>query len=359
VKNSDRYKDIFSGKENLTRSEVESYEASSGEAKNIIEQKMENDSFEQDAMEGWEEMSYNTSSLDGMNSKLFPKKGFSWGTAFVALTIGVVSVLLIQNITSNKDAEKEIALAENVIENSSEEKEINIESADVVLPTVIAEMQEVASVDQIKAKDIIVDFVSMEEITINLPPLEPSKIPQDNNTPSIVSSRVLAKEIYLHDLKLIDYRLYRSKPVVQTKQLILTGTSADKENEHSQSFNSNWENVDIPYMDYLEKSVYYFNKGKNKKALARFETILSSYKDDVNANFYGGLCLYNLGEYSLATSYFKNCLNSSYNNFDEEALWIMAQAYERMKNSAEANRIFLQIAESKSFYSQQAKKKLK
>ena len=45
-------------------------------------------------------------------------------------------------------------------------------------------------------------------------------------------------------------------------------------------------------MEFIDKSVRYFNRGKYRKALSRFtRTILESYPEDVNANFYAGLCL--------------------------------------------------------------------
>ncbi|HIP31524.1 MAG TPA: hypothetical protein EYG86_02050 [Crocinitomicaceae bacterium] len=356
MKNSDRYKDIFGSKENLTRADIESYESTSIAGKNSVEQKMENDSFEKDAMEGWEKLNYETSSLDAINSKLFPKKILPWKTAIGALSIGVLSVFTFQHFyngteTDLKTVKIEVAKANN--------KKINLESADVILPVLIEQMNEVVESEQITASEIINDFEEMDFLITELPPLKPIEIKGDNTTPELVSNRFLAKEIYLHELKLIDYSDYRKNPIVQTKQLILNGLPADKEDKNSESYNSNWESIDVPYLKYLEKSIYYFNKGRNKKALARFETIMESYPKDVNANFYGGLCLFNLGEYTKAISYFDNCLNGDYNNFDEEAKWITALSFEKMNDTAKANILFQEIVNSKTFYTSQAKEKLK
>lgn len=358
MKNLDRYKDIFGSKENLSLSDVESFENANSEDQNIIEQKMEANAFSQDAMEGWESLSYETTSISNLKSKLYQKKTFHWFTALGAMTIGVLSVLIIQNIRPYEEQLITITTNENKIIDSPEIEELNIEAADIILPVAIQNMHKAPQKDQLIAKTIKDDFANMDEIEMEFTQLEPIIIDQiiDN---SIISSRINAKEIYLHDLKLIDYGHYRKNPVVQTKQLILTGTSADKENENSETYDSNWENIDIPYMKYLQKSIYYFNKGKIKKSLARFETILESYKDDVNANFYGALCYYNLGEYKTALIHFDNCLISNYSNFDEEVIWITALCYEKMNHSLKARELFENIFKNDGYYANQASEKLK
>lgn len=200
----------------------------------------------------------------------------------------------------------------------------------------------------------------MVEFEIEFPALPPIAIPESGTSPSApVIDKINAKEIYLNDLKLIDYRAYRENPAVETKQLILTGTTADKEGKHSESFESNWQNVQIPYMQYLDKSVYYFNKGKSKKALARFETIIETYPLDVNANFYAGLCLFNFGEYTDAIAKFETCLGSTYRNFDDEAIWMKALSLEHLHREIEAKKLFTLISENNGFYAEQAREKLK
>lgn len=357
MKNLDHYKDIFGPKENLSLSDIESFENASSEDQNSIEQKMEADSFSQDAMEGWEALSYRTNTISALKAKLYPQQTFYWLTAFSALALGVFSVLLVQNLKPTEQQANNNVINQTENSDSLRITAMNIESADIVLPIDIQNMHTAPEQDQLVAETIKVDFAKMENIEMEFTTLDPIVIDQTVEN-SIISSRVNAKEIYLHDLKLIDYSQYRSKPVVQTKQLSLTGTSADKENQYSETFDSNWEDIDIPYMQYLEKSIYYFNKGRTKKSLARFETILESYKDDVNANFYGALCYYNLGEYRTAIRYFNNCLNSEYSNFDEEAIWITALCYEKMNNANKSFALFEEILIAGGYYSKQASKKL-
>ena len=346
----------------MSRSDIEKYgKHGSDISKNSTEQKEMNDLFEQDAIEGWEQVSYDTSVLNTMKAKLFGQSSFSWVTAIGSLIIGGALVLGYQTIVNN-----EIESTASIIAEQEAEKaplildEINIESTEMIIPADIEKMKEIEKAEQIVPEVIIDDFVHMEEFEIEFPALEPIKIPVVSSTlQAPIIDKVDAKEIYLNDLKLIDYRIYRENPVVETKQLILTGTSADKENENSESFETDWKDVQIPYIQYLDKSVYYFNKGKSKKALTRFETIIQSYPQDVNANFYAGICLYNFGEYSKALERFETCLTAEYRNFDDEAIWMKALSLDHLNKSSEAKQLFILISENKGFYANQAKEKLK
>ena len=298
MKNSNRYKDIFSSKESLSRSDIHSYAGKlTDEEKNLIEQKELNDSFDQEAMEGWETLSHDTTILTDIESKLFKRKSFNWSLTAGSIIIGILSVYIFQFFTSNSEVGNQILTTELSEAEPIKLEDLTIESADVIIPETIQKMSVVPVDKQLKIQEIKDDFANMEMVFIELPAIEISEIEKtDQQHTQLISSRSQAKEIYLHDLKLIDYSLYREKPVVHTKQLILTGTPANMENENSENFDASWTVIDVPYMNYLNKSIYYFNKGKYKKALARFETITESYPLDVNANFYGGLCLYNFGE---------------------------------------------------------------
>jgi len=362
VKNSNRYKDIFSSKEQMSRSDIEKYGNQGRDiSENSTEQKEMNDLFEQDAIEGWEQVSYDTSVLNTMKAKLFSQNRFSWSTAISSLIVGGILVIGYQTIINDEPRLTTLIVAEQESEKLSLVlDEINIESTEILIPAEIEKMRETEKTEQIDAKVIIDDFVQMEEFEIKFPALEPIKITVVPITLlSPVIDKINAKEIYLIDLKLIDYRVYRENPVVKTKQLILTGTSANKENESSDSFETGWKDVQIPYIQYLDKSVYYFNKGKSKKALTRFETIIQAYPLDVNANFYSGICLYNFGEYTEAINRFETCLSTEYRNFDEESIWMKALCLDHLNQKNEAKLLFQLISESRGFYANQAIEKLK
>jgi tetratricopeptide (TPR) repeat protein len=100
----------------------------------------------------------------------------------------------------------------------------------------------------------------------------------------------------------------------------------------------------------------YFSKGQNKRALTRFLEILNTYPDDLNANFYAGLCYYNLKAYNSAISHFDNCSNSDFINFYEEQEWYKAKCYLANNQKEEAKVLLKQIVAEKGFYANQASK---
>ncbi len=221
--------------------------------------------------------------------------------------------------------------------------------------------------EQIAIKTIIKDFneqknesnetnsQSNNQVDIDRLPISQIE-PTDTKTTTIAKESAFGKEIYLHDMKLLDYRAYRSKPAIETKQMILTGTPANIGETTTIEETTEWKNVDIPYIEYIDKTMEIFSKGNNKKALARFQIILDTYPDDVNANFYAGLCYYNLKEFSSAISSFATCNDTKFINFNEEAEWYTAKSYLANGQKAEAKTLFTQIANSNGYYASQAKK---
>jgi tetratricopeptide (TPR) repeat protein len=130
------------------------------------------------------------------------------------------------------------------------------------------------------------------------------------------------------------------------------------ENKNSDDVLATWEIIDIPYIDYIKKSVRIFSRENFKKALSRFEIIFDSYPNDVNANFYSGLCLFNFGEYKNAIESFSKCIDSPFTNFDEESRWMIAMCHENDGNHTVSKKLFKQITDAKGYYASQARDKL-
>jgi len=215
--------------------------------------------------------------------------------------------------------------------------------------------------EQIAVKTIVKDFTQKEEqIIVNqetkIEELPVRKIEESKPEATLVKETLMGKEIYLSNLKLLDYRAYRSRPKITTKQMILTGTPANIGETTSTEEVPEWKDVEVPYIDYLEKTMEIFSKGQNKKALTRFVVILEEYPDDLNANFYAGLCYYNLKEFSNAQKVFAKCLDSKYLNFTEEAEWYLAKSLLADGKKSEALTIFTKISNANGYYSTQAKK---
>ena len=241
-----------------------------------------------------------------------------------------------------------------------------MEQTDIVLPDSISNLENAPIELQIEPKKIEKEFKDMQTEyefkappVIEMIPLDKVRMQIRHAEPEIIIENKKAAEIYLHRLKLVDYRKYRSKPKVKTKQVVLTGVPANKESEESEDPVSEMQDIEIPYIEYISKTMSKFSRGSYKNALSRFDIILETYSDDVNANFYSGLCLYNLGQYEEAIDRFLACRLSPYNNFNEEAQWMTALSYEELGQNDKARVYFQKIIDQGGFYKKRAQAKMK
>ncbi len=352
----------------LERADVEAYgQSTDSSAKNAIEQKAMNDSFDNDAMEGWEELSYDPSVMANLDKKFAPTKGINimkiaGGTALITSAVLVVLYLGFFRESPNTIIENQgLDTIEKPV--PTKMQVIILDESDVSLPEPIERMIQAPKAEQVQAKQISKEFQEIITFHIETPKLPIQNLPDVNPIPTpkpeLVKDHKTAKEIYLHSMKLVDYRKYREKPQIKTKQLMLTGTPANREDQYSEDEDPVWRDVDVPYIDYIDKSVNTFERGNYKKALSRFETILETYSDDVNANFYAGICLFNLREYDKAKAHFSKCLGGKFSNFDEESQWMLAESYEKLGAKSKAKGLYEKIATGSGFYAKQAKDKLK
>lgn len=315
--------------------------------------------FDKDALEGWRHANVPFSKMKQLDRKLkFPKANFTPYIIGIAAVAVITSIFLINSRTAGPDAEKKPVL-------------VKVENTDIVIPAAIDTLEAIPPKDQITVQEIKVSQneiknlpaeVKQEELVdIPFPQLALEPLPlKIEQKPVSVSRQKTAKEIYLQDLKAIDYSYYRTKPTVQIEQIVLTGIPANQEDKDDVvPEEPQMKLVQIPYMDYLEKSLNYTNRGKWKQALSRFNEIIKSYPDDVNARFYAGWCYYNLGQYTDACINFSTCLQLEFSNFNDEAEWYLAESRLANGEKSAAKELFQKIKNQKGFYAKQAEKVLK
>lgn len=320
---------------------------------------VELENFEKEALEGW-----NSTTSGQMNMKRLDKKfGVSNKSWWLASGIAVVGILVLYIINPFQNSDNDPRTVQNVVnKNYIEETDLFIaEKFDTLIEDIIDNKKEIKLLQVIQDdQPAIKKEIKVEEpIEIDKLPILKIRPTLNEKTPSISSKRKV-KEVYLSDFKLVDYRVLRNKPKIETRQLDLTGTAANKESKDTkQDEEPIWRKVDVPYYDFIEKSMYIMNHNGMKKSLARFEVILATYPDDINALFYSGFAYYNLGDFDRSISFFSSAIKSEIANFDEEAMWYLGLSYEKKGDTAKAKNIFLSITKSNSYYSEQAKEKIK
>lgn len=347
-----KYKSTYQSK--LTREQLIAYRNGTGEAQRATEGSV-NDAFDQDALDGWSENGLTADSMSRLDRRFRLKKTTSYIIGVSALSLGVVLTILFWPESSQQLPAKQ-------------EVKLSMEQSDAIMPVAIDTMEELPTSKQItilalkntqqeiKQQPESTPVTDIDELPTQI--LEPLKLDPIVETPA-VSSQKNAKEIYLHDLKLIDYSQYRSKPTIQTERIVMTGTPADQEKQGKQEAEGTVTTVAIPYMDYIDKTMDYVGRGKWKQSLQRLQLILETYPDDVNGHFYAGLCCYNLQQYDDAKQHFATCLQLSFSNFNEEASWYLAQSLLANGEKNSAKELFGVIRDQKGYYAKQAEKMLK
>lgn len=345
----------------LTREDISQYVSSADQrVKHSIERKSQQSDFESVALEGWAGSTVPISSMRRIDKRFSSSKGFLI-TGITATMFILGGIVLWFMYTAN-----------NAIKPTHNEKHaitLTVEKTDVILPERIDSMKIVAPEEVIPATKIKQEFKEKtanaeiidqstrsvkSELNIEQLPLLKVDIPKTERS----IKRLTAKEIYLFDFKLVDYRSYRSKPEIRTESLELTGVPANLEDEYALSEDAEWSEISIPYIDYIKKTTSILAKENYKQALSRYLKILESYPDDVNALFYSGLCYFNLNEHASAIEQFHQCLRSTFDNFYEESEWLLAKSYAADGQEKKATAVYELIVSKKGYYAAQAKKML-
>ncbi len=348
--------------ENITREDISNFQKGLD-----IEMK---DDFDKDSMDGWSKNNSHILLMDKLDKRYSTSKNaFVKYRIYIGALILIISSLFIYSNSIQTEKEK-------VVENTKNEQKHAIEKTDLEIPNEISSLKQIPKKRRIVAKTIKIDFsnkkteslINDEKNEINkdqkteIPSIETNEAEKINKPENsvILEKRIRnAKEMYIKELLLVDYRKYRNKPSIKVEQIVITGLPANFEKKNIEIEELGWKQVDIPYIDYITKTIELFSKGNYKKSLIRFEEILKTYPEDLNANFYGGLCYYNLGEFQKASELFEKCLRNEFTNFNQEAFWYATKTLISQKEYKKAELNLNQIISENEFYSEQAKISLK
>jgi hypothetical protein len=314
---------------NVSRHTLKSYFGKmSNSEKHALEKESLKDPFLSDALDGFSENPDAISALKRMDQKRFGRSK-TWAKVSFGLFLVVAFVYYFSPATkSPSPAKKATHLKSHLIQLSSETLKTleKINPKDEIVPSRLQ--------SDFKVKDKQSNFQIQEnpsfpsEELVQLPIQPKGKV---DRTP-IQRRRNFAMETYIQDLKVLDYRYYRTK-VKSDRSSLLTGTPAAQES--SQADISIKEQLEISYLNYLSATLADFNEGEYKAALLGFNEILKSYPDDVNALFYSALCLFNLQQFPLCEQRLGLIDLVKFDNFDEEQKWYLLLCY-RAQGKTEA-----------------------
>ena len=366
-------KNIFSKKDSLSKKEIKDYSIGqlSEEEKRAIEEKMLDNEFEQEAMEGFESNPNAIEDFNSVEKKINSQidiSGKLWKSHY---TIILVTVCILSGavftIDQLMDKEKTITNKQTIenpdIESKSQplvkelsDQEIDkasilpademVDASEIVLSTPITIDNETNnnSFEMESEVEEIIKMKSIEAVKIN------TTISLNNEPVSI--SNISVK--YVKELLTVNYKEIHTEKITTT-EFELSGLPASAENKNSETLGDVQTIIkEIFYDDYLLEAMTLFRNNNFKAALKKYKVILEQYPKDLNALFYGALCYYNINQLNSAIAHFNSCIEHKYNTFYEEANWYKAISLFEKKDKSACIEILNKIIQGKGFYTKRA-----
>lgn len=114
-----------------------------------------------------------------------------------------------------------------------------------------------------------------------------------------------------------------------------------------------------PYDAVLRKGLKAYQKEQYTRALKTFNSINSTFPDDVNALYYSGMSYFHLKQYENAIQYFEKARSNNQRAFYYDSEWFKALSFEYMDDYKKAKDLILLISKQSNHpYQQKAKEKL-
>lgn len=179
---------------------------------------------------------------------------------------------------------------------------------------------------------------------------------EDPRNQAPVKLRTNSNLKYIENYKTVNYE--ERDNTMQEAVITSRSTSPQFSNEEdAEDFEPESLTFQYSYDDVLELGIFRLKAGKYRKALQKFDLILTHFPEDENALFYGGLAHYNLGQSVKAGQFFDLVLALPNSSFNEEAGWYKALSLLQSGNRSEAKTLMLKIAAEGGFYGERATKK--
>lgn len=338
----------------LSRLDIEKYKSTKNHIeKNALEISVCDDSFQNDALEGWANPLLTTDRLKHLDRKFKKPKRIAASkylylfiTSMTIVALGLLFVLQGKSSVQKDDKKstsKIIINKKKFIQAKANAKIGVNHKRDLNPKKVKRDFQTKTIFDSTDYKNSVLNNNELTKLPIN----KTYKIEVKRNTRSNIGI-----ETYIQNLKVIDYRNYRSR---QANKLTLpmSGTSAENEIKLTQSKEDKLI-IEQSYVSHLEKCLELFNLSMYKKAILHFDQILDTYPKDVNALFYSALCYYKIEEYENCEIQLIKLQNSEFTNFDQEQQWYLLLTFKELHRKESFEKLKESIIQENGFYSKRA-----
>ncbi len=382
-------KKIFGKSSPLTKEEMNSYlnGTLSESERRAVEQKIAEDEFNADALEGFEEHAGSMAGFSEVSDYFhgnLVRKITKWKFQYsfiivIGLAVGIFTIgsfFILESEEKRKEFEKakRIEKQEQLQADAEKETETTVEKEAPIAELTDEEIDEAVTLPeekQVKSENVIIESpITLDKEVDSIP--EEQKIDEIIIVKEKVSTEAAApieqeidrtvkysnvKTRYLAELLIIDYSIIYEEGITVSNIELQNGTPAymaNKDDHPDEAMETTSYTKEIEYLDYLFEAQKKFRRNDFKAALKDYKVILKQYNDDVNAHFYSALCYYNINRQKKAIQHFDRVIENTYNTFDEEANWYKAQCLYELGKIADCISLLNKIANSDSFYAKRA-----
>lgn len=210
----------------------------------------------------------------------------------------------------------------------------------------------------------IVNNAIEEQDIANDPQTLPSKplsldVPEINTNDDILYQFTPnAPVIFIHNLKVTNYRLYYFNHQSAINLSVSNGLSAQYGSNSDIERTSLTRSNSYYAHKMIQKAMNLFSSKHIDNCIEELTMLYEFNHDDANAQFYLGMCYFQIGKYGIAKNYFQKNLDNINNIFHQESEFYQALCLLNLKQTQDANAQLQTIINNKGFYSARAKETL-
>lgn len=337
----------ISKQNNLTKEELRS-----------LEKSMQETDLSYLSSVAFEQFNVSNQDIEKLTSKIDKKtKGGSgtFNTIFISVLCGLligVSIFFVIFQKSKNHPSVYQSLEEEKAQHTLENK---IASTDTVFPKI--ETKEIEHYNTIANN---VEEINAPEILETLPskPLDLTLPEKEEEEDIVFQFTANAPVVFIHNLKVTNYRMYYFKNSYAIDLNVNTGVSAQYGSKAD--IETAYLNKSNSYLAHkiIKQAMRFFSSKNITNCIEELTMLYDFNHDDANAQFYLGMCYYQLGKYAIAKNFFQKNLDNVNNIFHQESEFYQALCLLNLKQTDEASKQLQYIVNSKGFYSVRAKEVL-
>jgi tetratricopeptide (TPR) repeat protein len=305
----------------------------------------------------FEQFNVSNQEIEKLTSKINKKTtggSSSFNTIFISVLCGLLIGVSVFFVIFQKNKNHPSVYQSLEEEKAQHKLENKIASTDTIFPKI--ETKEIEHYNTIANH---VEEINTPEILETLPskPLDLT-LPEKEEEDIVFQFTANAPVVFIHNLKVTNYRMYYFKNNYAIDLNVNTGVSAQYGSKAD--IETAYLNKSNSYLAHkiIKQAMRFFSSKNITNCIEELTMLYDFNHDDANAQFYLGMCYYQLGKYAIAKNFFQKNLDNVNNIFHQESEFYQALCLLNLKQTEEAVKQLQYIVNNKGFYSTRAKEVL-